>query len=206
MNSPEQNAEPRSGIPSVPTSAIHWFYALFSIGTIYLTAANTLEQAARVKATGWLEIQSIATVQLLQSAGASIAGAAIIVEGVSMVLAAIIRERNRRKDEEEARKREEETLRREEETLRREEETLRREEETLRREEETLRREEETLRREQETLRRHEEALQRGQEEGRNRGRRETQVLWTEWNQRRLDAEQEGRPFDEPPPQIGNHH
>jgi hypothetical protein len=113
MNSPEQNAEPRSGIPSVPTSAIHWFYALFSIGTIYLTAANTLEQAARVKATGWLEIQSIATVQLLQSAGASIAGAAIIVEGVSMVLAAIIRERNRRKDEEEARKREEETLRRE---------------------------------------------------------------------------------------------
>ena len=192
MNSPEQNAEPRSGIPSVPTSAIHWFYALFSIGTIYLTAANTLEQAARVKATGWLEIQSIATVQLLQSAGASIAGAAIIVEGVSMVLAAIIRERNRRKDEEEARKREEETLRREE--------------ETLRREEETLRREEETLRREQETLRRHEEALQRGQEEGRNRGRRETQVLWTEWNQRRLDAEQEGRPFDEPRPQIGNHH
>lgn len=178
MNSPEQNAEPRSGIPSVPTSAIHWFYALFSIGTIYLTAANTLEQAARVKATGWLEIQSIATVQLLQSAGASIAGAAIIVEGVSMVLAAIIRERNRRKDEEEARKREEETLRREE----------------------------ETLRREQETLRRHEEALQRGQEEGRNRGRRETQVLWTEWNQRRLDAEQEGRPFDEPRPQIGNHH
>jgi hypothetical protein len=171
MNSPEQNAEPRSGIPSVPTSAIHWFYALFSIGTIYLTAANTLEQAARVKATGWLEIQSIATVQLLQSAGASIAGAAIIVEGVSMVLAAIIRERNRRKDEEEARKREEETLRRE-----------------------------------QESLRRHEEALQRGQEEGRNRGRRETQVLWTEWNQRRLDAEQEGRPFDEPPPQIGNHH
>ena len=171
MNSPEQNAEPRSGIPSVPTSAIHWFYALFSIGTIYLTAANTLEQAARVKATGWLEIQSIATVQLLQSAGASIAGAAIIVEGVSMVLAAIIRERNRRKDEEEARKREEETLRRE-----------------------------------QESLRRHEEALQRGQEEGRNRGRRETQVLWAEWNQRRLDAEQEGRPFDEPPPQIGNHH
>ena len=78
MNSPEQNAEPRSGIPSVPTSAIHWFYALFSIGTIYLTAANTLEQAARVKATGWLEIQSIATVQLLQSAGASIAGAAIL--------------------------------------------------------------------------------------------------------------------------------
>ena len=171
MNSPEQNAEPRSGIPSVPTSAIHWFYALFSIGTIYLTAANTLEQAARVKATGWLEIQSIATVQLLQSAGAAIAGAAIIVEGVSMVLAAIIRERNRRKDEEEARKREEETRRREE-----------------------------------ETLRRHEEALQRGQEEGRNQGRRETQMLWTEWNQRRLDAEQEDRPFDEPPPQIGNHH
>ena len=146
MNSPEQNAEPRSGIPSVPTSAIHWFYALFSIGTIYLTAANTLEQAARVKATGWLEIQSIATVQLLQSAGASIAGAAILVEAGNMVIAAIMRERNRRKDREE------------------------------------------------------------GQMEGKEQGRRETHTLWAEWNQRRLDAEREGRPFDEPPPQLNNHH
>ena len=45
-----------------------------------------------------------------------------------------------------------------------------------------------------------------GQMEGKEQGRRETHTLWAEWNQRRLDAEREGRPFDEPPPQIGNHH
>ena len=138
MNSRERNSEPRSGIPSVPTGAIHWFYALFSIGTVYLTVVNTLAKAARVEATGWQEIQSIATVELVQAAGASLAGAAILVEAGNMVIAAIMRERNRRKDREE--------------------------------------------------------------------GRRETHTLWAEWNQRRLEAEREGRPFDEPPPQINNQH
>ena len=31
-------------------------------------------------------------------------------------------------------------------------------------------------------------------------GRAEVQAQWRAWNQRRLDAETQGQPFDEPPP------
>ena len=37
-------------------------------------------------------------------------------------------------------------------------------------------------------------------EEGRKEGREEVQLRWASWNQRRLEAEQNGQPFDEPPP------
>lgn len=33
-----------------------------------------------------------------------------------------------------------------------------------------------------------------------NKGREEAHKLWSEWNQRREQAEKEGRAFDEPPP------
>lgn len=33
-----------------------------------------------------------------------------------------------------------------------------------------------------------------------NKGREETHKLWAEWNQRREQAEKEGRDFNEPPP------
>ena len=36
--------------------------------------------------------------------------------------------------------------------------------------------------------------------EGRSEGRKEVQRLWAAWNQRRLEAEQNGEPFNEPPP------
>ena len=36
-------------------------------------------------------------------------------------------------------------------------------------------------------------------EEGRKEGREEVQHRWASWNQRRLEAEQNGQPFDEPP-------
>ena len=92
-----RDGETRSGILSIPASAIRWFYSLFSIGTVYLTIANTVKEAAAVNAVGWLEIQSIATIQLVQAAGASAAGAAIIVEGGNMVLAALLTEQKLRK-------------------------------------------------------------------------------------------------------------
>ena len=34
----------------------------------------------------------------------------------------------------------------------------------------------------------------------REEGRKENQRLWAAWNQRRLEAEENGQPFDEPPP------
>ena len=35
-----------------------------------------------------------------------------------------------------------------------------------------------------------------------NRGREEMNRLWVAWNQRRIQAEERGEPFDEPPPDI----
>lgn len=47
-----------------------------------------------------------------------------------------------------------------------------------------------------------EKARARGLAEGRAEGRAEGQKLWLEWNQRRLDHEAKGEPFDEPPPSL----
>jgi MFS superfamily sulfate permease-like transporter len=41
-----------------------------------------------------------------------------------------------------------------------------------------------------------------GREEGLQRGEATRQKLWEEWNGRRLLAEQNGQPFDEPPPTL----
>jgi hypothetical protein len=35
-----------------------------------------------------------------------------------------------------------------------------------------------------------------------NRGREEMNRLWADWNRRRVQAEERGEPFDEPPPDI----
>ena len=40
----------------------------------------------------------------------------------------------------------------------------------------------------------------RGEAQGLARGRAESNKKWREWNQRRLDHEAQGLPFDEPPP------
>ncbi len=47
--------------------------------------------------------------------------------------------------------------------------------------------------------RRRQEAEQR-REEARARGRAENQAEWEAWNERRIAAEANGEPFDEPPP------
>ena len=44
-----------------------------------------------------------------------------------------------------------------------------------------------------------------GLKEGEEMGRAEAWHVWQAWNQRRLDAEKEGRPFTEPPPSLNNH-
>ena len=45
-----------------------------------------------------------------------------------------------------------------------------------------------------------EEHEARGREEGREEGAERANQAWREWNQRRLDHEAQGIPFDEPPP------
>ena len=35
-----------------------------------------------------------------------------------------------------------------------------------------------------------------------NRGREEMNRIWVDWNRRRIQAEERGEPFDEPPPDI----
>jgi MFS superfamily sulfate permease-like transporter len=46
------------------------------------------------------------------------------------------------------------------------------------------------------------EGREEGREEGLQRGEATRQNLWEEWNGRRLLAEQNGQPFDEPPPTL----
>ncbi len=47
-----------------------------------------------------------------------------------------------------------------------------------------------------------EQFLRRREERGEKQGRREMQQLWGAWNQRRLQAEKEGKEFNEPPPKA----
>jgi hypothetical protein len=51
-----------------------------------------------------------------------------------------------------------------------------------------------------------EEGLQEGRKvglkEGLKEGEQRRQQLWVEWNQRRLEAQENGRAFDEPPPSL----
>ena len=49
-----------------------------------------------------------------------------------------------------------------------------------------------------------EEAREKGREKGRKEGRREIQALWMAWNRRRLEAEERGEVFHEPPPALNN--
>ena len=44
-------------------------------------------------------------------------------------------------------------------------------------------------------------AMEQGRVQGLTEGHAEERRKWVEWNQRRLDAEAEGVPFDEPPPE-----
>ena len=95
--------EQRFGIPSVRGGALRWFYLLFGAGTMYLTVANTLSELSRSGAGDWLHIQSIVTEQIVRAAGASLIVSYIITDGGDMVISAILRERNRKKDLEEGR-------------------------------------------------------------------------------------------------------
>ena len=44
--------------------------------------------------------------------------------------------------------------------------------------------------------------IEKHRTEGREEGRKESQSLWLAWNERRIEAERRGRPFDEPHPEV----
>jgi flagellar biosynthesis/type III secretory pathway protein FliH len=46
------------------------------------------------------------------------------------------------------------------------------------------------------------EAKEEGREEGRTEGSTQTQSEWETWNRRRVEAENRGEPFNEPPPTL----
>ena len=46
--------------------------------------------------------------------------------------------------------------------------------------------------------------IERRISEWKNAGRAEKDAEWLAWNSRRLDAERDGVPFDEPPPDDGS--
>ena len=45
-----------------------------------------------------------------------------------------------------------------------------------------------------------------GREQGQRKGRDEERQVWTDWNRRRVEAEEKGKPFNEPPPGEGMIH
>ena len=91
MATPDETV--RFGVLSIPAYAIRWFIGLFSVGTIYLTVANTLGVVLNTKVSGWLEFQRIATAEMVQAGGASLVSSAIIVEVGSLVLGEWIKQR-----------------------------------------------------------------------------------------------------------------
>ena len=93
----ERDESVRFGVLSVPAYAIRWFIGLFSVGAIYLTVANTLSVVIQARVSGWLEIQRLATEELVRAGGASLVGSVIIVEVGNMVLGEWIRQRRRQK-------------------------------------------------------------------------------------------------------------
>ena len=172
--------EIRIGIPTIPLESVRWWAILFSVGTVYLTGANTLSQTLRLENPTWLEIQRIATAEFLQAGGASIIGAAIIVEVFRMIFAVLAELRAIRKGEEIGEKRGEE---------RGEERGIAIGEE--RGEERGIAIGEER-------------GEERGIAIGEKRGFAAANARWEGWWQRRQEAEQRGEPFDEPPPSA-NH-
>ena len=50
-----------------------------------------------------------------------------------------------------------------------------------------------------------ERGAERGKEQGKEQGRQENNAAWLEWNRRRIEAEAQGQPFNEPNPAQTNH-
>ncbi len=50
------------------------------------------------------------------------------------------------------------------------------------------------------------EGREQGWEQGQRKGRDEERQVWTDWNRRRVEAEERGEPFNEPPPGEGMIH
>ena len=72
-----------------------WFFGIFSVGTITLTAIATWSTVTAGDVGAWHEITRVAIDQATRAAAASLAGAVIAVEAGDMVIGAMIRRRAR---------------------------------------------------------------------------------------------------------------
>ena len=98
-----QNSGIRIGVPSIASRTIPWFFGIFSVSAISLTTIGTWSAVTVGDVGTWHEITRVAIDQATRAAAASIAGAAIVVEGADMVIGAMIRQRAREKGREEGR-------------------------------------------------------------------------------------------------------
>ena len=192
---PQQNLPPpppppeRDSISSIPSGLRALYFALF---TFYATVGITIQlwhNIATYPPEKWRE----AAMAITEGIGAATVGAAglalLTIEGPEsvMIIADYIRKRWVKPLEEKQRA---EAAQMQAEAQQKQADAQQKQAETERIKAETA----EILAKQREKAR--EEGLQEGREEGQS----QTQAQWQAWNQRRLDAEANNQPFNEPPP------
>ncbi len=191
---PQENPPPpppeRDSISSIPSGLRALYFALF---TFYATVGITIQlwhNIATYPPEKWRE----AAMAITEGIGAATVGAAglalLTIEGPEsvMIIADYIRKRWVKPLEEKQRA---EAAQMQADAAQKRAETERMEAETA----ELLAKQREDARQEG-----REEGRQEGHQEGREEGQSQTQAQWQAWNQRRLDAEANNQPFNEPPP------
>lgn len=202
QSDPQQNPSPppsppppeRDSISSIPSGLRALYFALFTVYATVGIAIQLWHNIATYPPEKWRE----AAMAITEGIGAATVGAAglalLTIEGPEsvMIIADYIRKRWVKPLEEKQRA---EAAQMQADAQQKRAETERMEAETA----ELLAKQREDARQEgrQEGL---QEGHQQGREEGREEGQNQTQAQWQAWNQRRLDAEANNQPFDEPPP------
>lgn len=186
---PQENPPPppeRDSISSIPSGLRALYFALF---TFYATVGITIQVWHNI-ATHPPEKWREAAMAITEGIGAATVGAAglalLTIEGPEsvMIIADYIRKRWVKPLEEKQRA----------EAAQMQAEAAQKRAETERMEAETA----ELLAKQREDAR--QEGREEGRQEGRQEGQSQTQAQWQAWNQRRLDAEANNQPFNEPPP------
>ena len=193
QSDPQQNPSPppsppppeRDSISSIPSGLRALYFALF---TFYATVGITIQVWHNI-ATHPPEKWREAAMAITEGIGAATVGAAglalLTIEGPEsvMIIADYIRKRWVKPLEEKQRA---EAAQMQADAQQKQADAQQKQAETERIKAETA----EILAKQQEKAR----------EEGREEGQNQTQAQWQAWNQRRLDAEANNQPFDEPPP------
>ena len=210
QSDPQQNPPPppppppeRDSISSIPSGLRALYFALF---TFYATVGITIQVWHNI-ATHPPEKWREAAMAITEGIGAATVGAAglalLTIEGPEsvMIIADYIRKRWVKPLEEKQRAEAAQKRADAEEQLATAQQRQAEAEEHLA-EAEKLRAEAARINAETEEIlaKQREDGLQEGRQEGLQEGQNQTQAQWQAWNQRRLDAEANNQPFNEPPP------